>query len=99
MDEKPSRNEDEYFAKHNAALIKELREKADAERARAAAEQKPMTCPRCGGTLREAAMDGVVVDVCSQCQGMWLDAGELEIIRESRGGRTFFDSFFGGRGR
>lgn len=38
-----------------------------------------MNCPRCqGAVLDERERDGVVVDVCRACRGMWLDRGELE---------------------
>jgi uncharacterized protein len=97
MEEKPSRNEDEYFVKQNAELIKQLRARQDAERSQAEAQRQPMVCPRCGTSLDEVKMQSVLVDVCSQCKGMWLDAGELEIIRESRGGKSFFDSLLGHR--
>lgn len=46
-----------------------------------------MNCPRCQGTvLDERERDGVVVDVCLECKGVWLDRGELEklIARASR---------------
>jgi uncharacterized protein len=38
-----------------------------------------MNCPRCSsGVLDEQERDGVVVDVCLGCRGLWLDRGELE---------------------
>ncbi|HEY8943027.1 MAG TPA: zf-TFIIB domain-containing protein [Polyangiaceae bacterium] len=38
-----------------------------------------MKCPRCdSGSLDERERQGVTVDVCSQCRGVWLDRGELE---------------------
>jgi len=40
-----------------------------------------MNCPRCEtAVLREGERDGVVVDVCPACRGVWLDRGELEKI-------------------
>ncbi len=46
-----------------------------------------MNCPRCqGAALEEHQRDGVVVDVCHACRGLWLDRGELEklIARATR---------------
>jgi Zn-finger nucleic acid-binding protein len=46
-----------------------------------------MNCPRCAdGALDEREREGIVVDVCSSCRGVWLDRGELEklIARASR---------------
>ena len=38
-----------------------------------------MHCPRCEtNTLDERDRDGVTVDVCKACRGVWLDRGELE---------------------
>jgi len=36
-------------------------------------------CLRCDGTaLEERVREGVVIDVCPRCRGVWLDRGELE---------------------
>lgn len=37
-----------------------------------------MTCPRCSNELRQQQREGVEIDVCPQCRGVWLDRGELE---------------------
>lgn len=40
-----------------------------------------MKCPRCeNAVLDERERDGVTVDVCQQCRGIWLDRSELERI-------------------
>lgn len=44
-----------------------------------------MTCPRCRSTLEERLRDGVVIDVCLACRGIWLDRGELgQLIERER---------------
>lgn len=51
-----------------------------------------MNCPRCPETaLEERERDGVTVDGCRKCRGIWLDRGELErlIARAS----SDFDDF------
>jgi Zn-finger nucleic acid-binding protein len=41
-----------------------------------------MNCPRCTTTvLSELDRDGITVDVCPGCRGVWLDRGELERMR------------------
>ena len=41
-----------------------------------------MQCPLCAATLRAVERQGVELDYCPQCGGMWLDQGELnELIR------------------
>ncbi|MBL8768328.1 MAG: zf-TFIIB domain-containing protein [Planctomycetes bacterium] len=40
-----------------------------------------MNCPRCSTkTLLEKERDGVTIDQCPDCRGVWLDRGELERI-------------------
>lgn len=46
-----------------------------------------MKCPRCEtNTLDERDRDGITIDVCPSCRGIWLDRGELEkmIARATR---------------
>jgi hypothetical protein len=52
-DDKPSRNEDEYFGKKNLEIIHEMRMKLDAERKRDGRKAHHNKCPRCGADLRE----------------------------------------------
>jgi uncharacterized protein len=80
VNEKPSSNEDEFFARRDAELIKELREKADAERTAAERKSHQMKCPKCGAALEEREHHGVKIDVCPDCHGMWLDQGEIDIL-------------------
>lgn len=38
-----------------------------------------MICPRCeSGSLDERDRDGITIDMCTKCRGVWLDRGELE---------------------
>ena len=37
-----------------------------------------LTCPVCRGAMREVNKEGILIDVCTQCRGVWLDRGELE---------------------
>jgi Zn-finger nucleic acid-binding protein len=60
----------------------EVRRVPDAE-----AQQRAMSCPACGGPapMRKVVAERdahVVMDVCPRCEGTWLDAGELEALRE-----------------
>jgi ribosomal protein L37AE/L43A len=87
-DNKPSRNEDEYFAKRDAELMKAQRAKLDAERQSAARTAHYMKCPKCGADLVEEEHNQVKIDRCKECNGMWLDAGELQMIREHETGKV-----------
>ncbi len=37
-----------------------------------------MTCPKCRGEMHTYERNGVTVDQCSECRGIFLDRGELE---------------------
>jgi len=43
-----------------------------------------MDCPRCKLALSRDRYEGVEVEICQSCLGMWLDTGELETIIKSR---------------
>ena len=96
MTDKPSSNEEEYFLKQDAELVKALRAKRDAERQAAERKSHYMKCPKCGADLAEVTTHHVAVDVCPDCKGMWLDAGELDLLRkvkEHRFGALFAELF------
>jgi uncharacterized protein len=37
-----------------------------------------MTCPKCGGEMRENRRNGVTIEQCRTCHGIFLDRGEFE---------------------
>jgi Zn-finger nucleic acid-binding protein len=39
---------------------------------------KELVCPKCGGAMRSHARNGVLIDQCRDCHGLFLDAGEFE---------------------
>lgn len=44
---------------------------------------KHITCPQCeplGVSLQTTQRNGVEIDYCPQCKGVWLDRGELDKI-------------------
>lgn len=97
MVKKPSEKEAEYFARSEF----EKRKKEDEERQLKLAEAERqrlkelhyMCCPKCGMHLIEIDYKGITVDKCSECEGIWLDAGELETVSELD--KTVMDKFFG----
>ena len=84
MTQKPSEREEEYFVR----MEFERRRQAETEKhKRDTQEEKErlkslhfMKCPKCGMELIEIDYRGVKVDKCSGCEGVWLDAGELEAV-------------------
>ena len=41
-----------------------------------------MKCPKCNVDLMISDRQGIEIDFCSQCRGVWLDRGELDKIVE-----------------
>ena len=53
-----------------------------------------MKCPVCKDTLIILELNEVEIDYCSSCSGVWLDAGELELlIDEDSEKENLFSSF------
>lgn len=102
MDE-DRRREDEWFRENEkelleaARLARGRRERERAEKEAAAQRQKlrglhHMKCPKCGHDLKEEDLEGVKVDRCTFCEGIFLDAGELDQIfmKKAEERRGFF---------
>ena len=88
LKDKERAEEDRFFADRDRQLLEKLRDEnqhARSEADRAAAPRG--RCPKCGTALDERSLDGVVIDECSSCHGVWLDSGELEALsKRERGG-------------
>jgi hypothetical protein len=82
FEHKPSREEDEYFAREDFEKVRKLAFKQ--HQALAAHERETlkklhhMKCPNCGMDLHSVKLGKVHVDNCFHCKGMFLNAGVLE---------------------
>lgn len=98
IEEKPSRNESEYFARRDAELMKERRAQLDADRLRQERSSHHNKCPKCGCDLVEREHNHVKVDECAECGGVWLDKGEVKMIEDfHKSGSGFLGSLLGSR--
>ena len=87
MDDRRKSLEEEYFHRKNQEAIEKLREKMKVSQEAKAAGISSMQCPRCDGKLNESTFEGVTIDTCEKCGGVWLDSGELEqLTRKESGG-------------
>ncbi len=81
---KTSSTEEEYFAREEAEKLRKLAaEEKKRQSAKDREEQKKlhwMRCPKCGMELKEMTYKDLVIDKCFNCEGTFLDAGELEKI-------------------
>ena len=78
--DKPSRNEDEYFLKLESERIE--RKRGEQAKLSQDAERKShyLRCPKCGGHLVTEEFHRIQVDRCPECNGIWLDNGEVGAI-------------------
>ncbi len=92
--------EDRFFHEKDVALLKKKREELNAARREreheTAKAEHWMKCPKCGAGLQEIEMDGIMVDKCGGCEGIFFDRGELELMIEShKGGLHRLKKLFG----
>ncbi|MET0788210.1 MAG: zf-TFIIB domain-containing protein [Cellulomonas sp.] len=43
----------------------------------------PLVCPKCGSDMRAYERNGVTIDQCTGCRGIFLDRGELEHLTDA----------------
>lgn len=87
----------EYFARSEYDRLKMIEiakhEKLVGEDRRKAQELHYMYCPKCGMNLIEIEYNGIWVDKCSVCEGIWLDASELDTVAHMD--KSWLDKLFG----
>jgi Zn-finger nucleic acid-binding protein len=44
-----------------------------------------MKCPKCDAAMELVTFDGVTVDRCTGCKGIWFDANEQKQLKEKKG--------------
>ncbi len=97
MTDKPSRNEEEYFAQREAELLKARKETAQKERTSEERQSHYMKCPKCGSDLAIEDHSGLEVDRCHECKGVWFDAREAEtLFKDHHGVADLFKSILRG---
>jgi Zn-finger nucleic acid-binding protein len=53
-----------------------------------------MDCPACKNAMITLELEDVEIDYCTDCGGIWLDAGELEqLLNEPDKAKSLLDSF------
>ncbi|MDI6764539.1 MAG: zf-TFIIB domain-containing protein [Thermodesulfobacteriota bacterium] len=94
---KPSEQEEEYFARIEFEKRKQMEEekqkKLIEEEKKRLRDLHHMRCPKCGMQLIEIDYKNIKVDKCSGCDGIWLDAGELEAVSKLE--KSGMDKLFG----
>jgi uncharacterized protein len=95
---RPSQNEIDYFALREAELSAERKRAADVAARDAERKSHFMKCPKCGADLAVEEYHGVEIDRCTECSGIWFDAGEAELVmdKETAGFRGIFHAIVSG---
>jgi uncharacterized protein len=87
--EEDRRREDDWFRQNEKQLLEAARvAREKREKERAALEKTGelsrlkalhfMRCPKCGHQMVEESLEGIGVDRCSFCEGIYFDANELD---------------------
>ncbi|HEX9185756.1 MAG TPA: zf-TFIIB domain-containing protein [Vicinamibacteria bacterium] len=96
MDDLSRKREDDWFLQHEKKLLEDARkarEKREAERKaketederKKLREQHFMRCPKCGHDMKPETLEGIEIDRCSFCEGVYFDQGEIEELFLKRG--------------
>ncbi|HMQ04119.1 MAG TPA: zf-TFIIB domain-containing protein [Pyrinomonadaceae bacterium] len=92
LDDRGRALENEYFHRKEKELLEKMKAKLNEENAK----DLHLKCPKCDGTLFETEYENITIDVCDQCTGVWLDAGELAQVaaKEESSGKGWFEGLF-----
>ncbi len=85
-DERKKALEEEYFVKKEREQLAKLKAKQAAEVKEEVKSGWFMKCPKCGAPLKARNFQKIEIDQCSGCNGIWLDAGELEQVADKESG-------------
>jgi Zn-finger nucleic acid-binding protein len=84
-----SRNEEEYFVKEAAELLRKERDRARAAALEAERKTHYMKCPKDGHDLTTQKFHGVEIETCAHCGGMWVDASDIEAVSHEERSSVF----------
>lgn len=85
------KKEDEYFARlefeRKKKLLEEQQKTMQSAEKQKLKELHWMRCPKCGMEMVEIDFEGIRVDKCSACLGVFFDNGEVEqLIQKNKPG-------------
>ena len=82
LDKETRKQEDEYFARiefeKRKKALEDEHKRMKKEEKRQLQEQHWMHCPKCGMEMVEISFEGIKVDKCSECLGIFFDNGEVD---------------------
>jgi len=110
-DDVRQRVEDEWFARHEEELLRQVRREHERRMEELAARQAEgesrrlrelhyLKCPKCGHDMATRRVEGMEIDQCGTCEGLFFDKGELDalLMKGSTERRAFFRALMGLQG-
>ena len=96
MPTRPSEKEEEYFLKNEIARLKKLREEHQKNSTKAERQKLKelhyLHCAKCGQKMETEDFGSIEIEVCPDCGGIYLDAGELGKLIEQSKNTPFMDA-------
>jgi len=105
---KESNKENNWFREHEREMLEDAARRRDkrlqaeaAKRDQAVLDQLReahwLKCPKCGHDMQVLTLEGIEVDSCTRCQGVFFDRGEIEalLLRKTPQRFRFYRKFFG----
>lgn len=92
LDDRGRALENEYFRRKEQELIEKMKAKISSE----STVDTGLECPKCDGKLMETDYESIKIDVCDNCAGVWLDAGELaQVVGKEEESSGWLKNIFG----
>lgn len=86
VDKETRKQEEEYFARiefdKRKKALEEKQSRMKKEEKIRLKEEHWMHCPKCGMDMVEISFEGIKVDKCTECLGIFFDNGEVEQLVE-----------------
>lgn len=82
--------EEKYFHDEEKKKIDAIRTAREATKKALQKEMHWMKCPKCGEDMKEIKLEGILIDKCTGCAGIYLDNGELELLTGHKESESFF---------
>ena len=51
-----------------------------------------MKCPKCGEDMKKVKLEGILVDKCGNCAGVYLIKAELELLTDHKESESFSEN-------
>lgn len=108
IEEHGKKKEEEWIREKEKKLIEEMKRKRE-EKIRSSVDEESkkkkeelkklhyMHCPKCGHQMQEVPLEGINIDKCTHCEGIFFDRGELEMLflKKIQESRNFFRKLLG----